>query len=43
MNHSKKLFTILGSDKELLAMFSGIIFSGIALIGLAATACVWYL
>ena len=39
----KKLLTILGNDKGLLAMFSGIVFIGITFICLAVTAGVWYL
>ncbi len=43
MSETKKFLTIIGDDKELLAMFSGIILSGISLISCAVTACVWYL
>lgn len=43
MNNQKKLLTILGHDKGLLGMFSGIILSAIGLISVAVTACVWYL
>lgn len=38
MSETKKFLTIIGDDKELLAMFSGI-----SLISCAVTACVWYL
>ncbi|GAI05160.1 unnamed protein product, partial [marine sediment metagenome] len=38
MNGGKKLFGILRNDKELMAMFSGIILSGIALVYFAVTA-----
>ncbi len=43
MNNGKKLLTILGHDKGLLGMFSGMVLSVIGLISVAVTACVWYL
>ena len=41
--NNKKLLTILGKDRELLAMFSGIILTGIAAVVLLITAGAWYL
>ena len=43
MNGKKKLLTILGAHKDLSALLSGIILSGIAFIAVAVTAGVWYL
>ena len=43
MRNTRKLFTILGHDKGLLAIFGSMILSGITFISLAVAACVWYL
>lgn len=40
---SKNLIKLLGSDRQLLTIMSGIICSGIALVTLVVTAGVWYL
>ena len=42
MNNTKKLFTLLGDDKNLLAIFTGIVLCGLAFIGLAVTAGIFY-
>ncbi len=42
MNNRKKLLAILGDDRELLTLFSGVVLSGIALVTLAVTAGIWY-
>jgi hypothetical protein len=39
---TKKLFSILGDDKHLMAIFAGIILCGLALVGLAIAAGVVY-
>ncbi len=41
--NNKKLLSILGGDKQLLAMFSGVILCAVALLSMAVTAGVWYL
>ena len=41
--NSKKILTILNKDRQLLAMFSGIVFSVVAMISLAVTAGICYL
>ncbi len=41
--NNRKLLTLLRVDRQLLAMFSGILFSFVVLISLAVTAGVWYL
>ncbi len=41
--NNKKLSNLLRGDRQLLAMFSGILFSFVVLISLAVTAGVWYL
>ncbi len=43
MHNTRKLFTILGDDKHLLAIFAGIILCGLALVCLAITAGIVYL
>ena len=39
---SKKFITVLSGHKDLQAMFSGMILSVIALIGMIVTAGIWY-
>ncbi len=41
--NSKRLLALLSGDKQLLATFSGMIFSFVALLSLAVTAGIWYL
>jgi hypothetical protein len=41
--NSKNLLNILRVDRQLLAMFSGILFSFVIMISLAVTAGIWYL
>lgn len=41
--NSKKLLARLTSDRQLLAIFSGVVLSAIALISVAVTAGIWYL
>ena len=41
--NSKKILTILNRDRQLLAMFSGIVFSIVVLLSLAVTAGICYL
>ena len=43
MNSNKRFLAVLGSDRELLAIFSGIVLTGIALISLMITAGICYL
>jgi hypothetical protein len=38
----KNIFKLLGTDKELVKLLSGIVFSGVALVSLVITAGVWY-
>lgn len=41
--NSKRFLTLLIGDKQLLATFSGMVFSFVVLISLAVTAGIWYL
>jgi hypothetical protein len=43
MRGTSKLTAIVYQDKELMRLFSGLIASGIGLLSIAVTACVWYL
>jgi hypothetical protein len=38
----KNIFKLLGTDKQLQTIFTGIIFSGVALVSLAITASTLY-
>lgn len=40
---SKRIVTAVSNDKRLMAMFSGALFSCIALISLLVTTCIWYI
>ena len=42
MNSNRRLLVAIVRDKELLAILSGIVLSGIGLISLTVTAGVWY-
>lgn len=39
---SKNIFKLLGTDKQLVKILSGIICSGVALVSIVITAGVWY-
>lgn len=39
----KKLLAILSSDRQLRAIFSGVVLAAVALLGVAVTAGIWYL
>ena len=41
--NNKKLLAILSGDRQLRAIFSGVILAAVALIGVAITAGFWYL
>ena len=43
MSKTRKLMTIVKSDKRLLGMLSGILIDVTALVSILVTACVWYL
>jgi hypothetical protein len=38
----KNIFKLLGTDRELVKLLSGIVCSGVALVSLVVTAGVWY-
>jgi hypothetical protein len=38
-----KLTAVISHDKQLMSLFSGMILSGIGLLSVAITACIWYL
>jgi hypothetical protein len=40
---NKNIFKLLGTDKQLVTILTGILFSGVALVSLVVTAGVWYL
>ena len=40
---NKKLFAILSGDRQLRAIFSGVVLAVVALLGVAVTAGIWYL
>lgn len=40
---NKKLLAILSGDRQLRAIFSGVILAAVALLGVAVTAGIWYL
>lgn len=40
---TRKLTAVLHDDRRLLELFSGIIFTAVALVSLAVTAGIWYL
>jgi hypothetical protein len=41
--NKKNLITVLQDDRELLAIFSGIILTGVAMLSVLVTAGIWYL
>jgi hypothetical protein len=41
--NSKRFLSLLIRDRQLLAMFSGMVFSFMALLSLTVTAGIWYL
>lgn len=41
--NSKRFLTLLTGDRQLLATFSGMVFSFVAIISLAIMAGIWYL
>jgi hypothetical protein len=41
--NNKNLLTILSGDKQLRAIFSGVIIAAVALVGVAVTAGFWFL
>lgn len=41
--NKKNLITVLHDDRELLAIFSGIVLTGVAMLSLLVTAGIWYL
>jgi len=43
MKGINRLSNVISHDKRLISLFSGIILSGIGLLSVAITACVWYL
>jgi hypothetical protein len=43
MKGTSKITAIVYRDKELMRLFSGLIASGIGLLSIAITACLWYL
>jgi hypothetical protein len=38
-----KLTAVISHDKQLMSLFSGMVLSGIGLLGVAVTACIWFL
>ena len=42
MHKGKKLAEVLHADRQLLAIFSGMVLSAIFFVSLAATAGIWY-
>jgi hypothetical protein len=40
---TKNVIKLLGTDKQLTTILTGIVFSGVALVSLIVTAGVWYL
>ncbi len=43
MKKINKLNAVISHDKKLASLFSGMVLSGIGLLSVAITACVWYL
>jgi hypothetical protein len=43
MSKSKKFMSIIGGDKKLLGMLSGIVIDVTALVTILVMACIWYL
>jgi hypothetical protein len=43
MKGINKLTAVLSHDKGLLGLMSGLVFSVVGMLGVAITACVWYL
>jgi hypothetical protein len=43
MKRINKLTAVISRDKQLVSLLSGMILSGIGLLSVAITACIWYL
>jgi hypothetical protein len=43
MRGINKLTAVISHDKRLASLFSGMVLSGIGLLSVAITACIWYL
>jgi hypothetical protein len=43
MKRINKLTAVISHDKQLVSLFSGMVLSGIGLLSVAITACIWYL
>jgi hypothetical protein len=43
MKKINKLTAVISHDKQLVSLFSGMVLSGIGLLSVAITACIWYL
>lgn len=43
MKRINKFTAVISHDKQLLSLFSGMVFSGIGILSVAITALVWYL
>jgi hypothetical protein len=43
MKKMNKLTAVISHDKQLMSLFSGMVLSGIGLLSVAITACIWYL
>jgi len=43
MKKMNKISAVISHDKKLASLFSGMVLSGIGLLSVAITACVWYL
>ena len=43
MKRMNKLTAVISHDKQLVSLFSGMVLSGIGLLSVAITACIWYL
>jgi hypothetical protein len=41
--NNKKLLNVLGGDRQLLGLFSGVVLSAFALLSVVVAAGVWYL
>jgi hypothetical protein len=43
MKKINKFTAVISHDRQLISLFSGMVLSCIGLLGVVATACVWYL
>jgi hypothetical protein len=43
MKKMNKLTAVISHDKQLMSLLSGMVLSGIGLLSVAITACIWYL